>query len=237
MMQKSLLGKKSFDLSPEIHALAKQEELGELRKVYPVFKRATGIWTTGQVCVAWGIVILGITALMIAAIFFFPSPPSLIFTLGVALSGLLLLLIGCFMSFSRRIYAHWQVFLWQYGFIYEQKQICQVFRWDQIEAVQRVSSGPAKIVYGCQVCRRDGYEVKLVAFSDLSELIDVVLEEAAYHLGPQELSIVSPKRASTFTVFKLDQQGVSNAQETLSWQEIQEFMPKNGTVTLLKKIE
>ena len=146
------------------------------------------------------------------------------------------------MAFSRRIYSRWQVSLWQDGFVYEKKQIHQAFRWNQIESVQTgvayVPNGPSPIVYACKVRRQDDFEVTLGSvFSDIPELIDIVLEESARHLAPQELSITPPKNTRTFTALKLDRQGISNSQETLSWQEIQEFMTNDGTVTLRKKAE
>ena len=38
-----------------------------------------------------------------------------------------------------------------------------------------------------------------------------------------------------FSDLELDQRGISSAHEILPWEELQEFMPKNGTVTLRKK--
>ena len=230
--------KNIFNLPPEIHLMANMEKLGELRKVYPVSKRFTAIWVIGQVFLAWGLMI---SPIVLVAILISPGPPSLLIAFVVATSTLLLLLVGSYMSFSRRIYARWRVSLWQYGFIYEKGQIRQAFRWHQIEYVQATmtqgNNGPAPIVHSCKVCRQDGYEVKLAAFKDLPELIDVILEESARQLAPQELSIAHPRNTRTFTTLKLDRQGIGNEQETLSWQEIQEFMTKNGTVTLLKKDE
>lgn len=86
--------------------------------------------------------------------------------------------------------------------------------------------------------RHDGYEVTLGnVFSGISELIDTVLKETARQLALQELTIASPKNISTFSHFTLDRQGIRDAQETLSWQEIREFVTKNGTVTLRKETE
>jgi len=250
MMQGSLRKKKTFDLSPEIHHMAKQEELGELCKVYPVTKRFTDVWTGGILCCFFGgmwIVVLTIFTIVLPTI---PPAPgaepvstTFIFILwAVIMPGFALLMVGFYLIFSQRIYSHWQVSHWQNGFIYEKKQIRQAFRWSQIESVQsdvaHVPNGRIPIVYACKVRRQDGYEVTLRnIFSDIPELIDIVLEESARHLALQELSIASPKSISTFAHLKLDRQGISSAQETLSWQEIQEFMTKSGTVTLRKKVE
>ncbi len=210
------------------------EKLGAFRQVYPISKHFTRIWVVGQVCIAWGILEAPI---VVVARLFSSNPPSLILTQILVAAGLLLLIAGFYMSFSPRIYARWQVSLWQNGFIYEKTH--QVFRWSQIESIKAaityVHNGPAPIIYTYKVRRQDGYEVTLGSvFSNSSELTDYVLEECTRQLAPQGFSIVPPKSTRTFTVFKLDRQGVGNEQEMLSWQEIQEFMPQNGMVILRK---
>jgi len=228
-MQSSLFRENAFDLLPEIQRLAEMEGLGELRKVYPVSKQKTTLCLTGKLCILFSIL-----SAVFALSFVHDTVPD---RLAYATLALILLVVGFYLTLSRNIYAHWQVSLWQDGFIYEKKQIRQAFRWDQIESVQ-ASIAPIRnepIPY--TVCRQDGYEVKLAVFSDIPEFIDVVLEESARHLAPQELSVASPKNTRTFTLFKLDRQGIRNGQEMLPWQVIQEFMTKNGMVTLHKKIE
>ncbi len=53
-MQKSSFRKNTFDLAPEIHSMAKKEELGELCKVYPVSKQKTTLYTLGAMCIFLG---------------------------------------------------------------------------------------------------------------------------------------------------------------------------------------
>jgi hypothetical protein len=250
MRQRSSFRKNTFDLSPEIHHMAKQEELGELCKVYPVSKHSTTIWAGGIACIVLGgmlnVVLIFITILLSTI----PPTPgieptstdAILVLWATTIPGFIFLMVGFYLIFSKRIYFPWCVSRWQYGFIYEKKQIIKIFRWNQIESVQasvsQVPNGRSPIVYECKVRRQDGYEVTLGnVFSDIPELIDIVLEESARQLGPQQLSIASPKGISTFAHLKLDRQGISNTQETLSWQEIQEFMTNDGTVTLRKKAE
>lgn len=247
MTQKSLFRENTFDLSPEIHHLGKREELGELCKVYPVLKQFTNIWGVGIVCSVLGGMWAGGLALVAILLSLPPAPgidptsPASILTLWlVTIPGFILLIAGFYMIFSQKVYSRWQVSLWQYGFIYEKKQIRQTFRWNQIESIQsdvvHVSDARVSTVYSCKVRRHDGYEVTLgMAFSDVPELIDIVLEASARQLASQELVIPSPQNISTFARFKLDRQGISDTKETLSWQEIREFMTKKGTVTLRKE--
>lgn len=228
-MQSSSFKKNAFDISPEIQSLAEMEELGELRKVYPVSKQKTTLCLAGKLCAFFS----GLPAVFAFSLGHDTVPDRLAY----AVLAFILLMVGLYLTLSRKIYARWQVSLWQDGFIYEKKQIRQAFRWYQIESVQAsiapVRGGPIPYT----VCRQDGYEVKLAVFSDIPEFIDVVLEESARHLAPQELSVVSPKTTRTFTIFKLDRQGIRNGQEMLPWQVIQEFVTKNGMVTLHKKKE
>jgi hypothetical protein len=228
-MQSSSFKKNAFDISPEIQSLAEMEELGELRTVYPVSRQKTTICLTGKLCT-----ILSVFPAVFALFFVHDTVPD---RLSYAIVACILLIVGLYLTLSRRIYARWQVSLWQNGFIYEKKQLRQVFRWNQIESVQAniapVRGGPIPYT----VCRQDGYEVKLAVFSAIPEFIDVVLEESTRHLAPQELRVAAPKNTRIFTTFKVDRQGVHNGQEMLPWQTIQEFVTKNGTVTLHKKRE
>ncbi len=202
-MQKSTFRKNTFDLSPEIHQMAKKEELGELCKVYPVSRKYNNIYATGVCCILFGVLM----ALFGLALVHDTFIAHLVF----AVLAFILLSIGFYTIFSKRIYDRWQIYVWQYGFIYEKKQIRQAFRWNQIESVQAslgVTNKVPPVVYTCKVRRRDGYEVTLDVFSDLPELIDVVLEESAHQLSLQELNILPAKSIKTFTAFKLDQKGL-----------------------------
>jgi hypothetical protein len=231
-----------INISSETQSLAEKEGLGELCKVYPVWKPGTGFWPRGLATIGLGVLVLVVTTILIVATLFSSKPPLLNVLSGLTALGVLFLLAGCYLCFSRRIYAHWWVSLWQHGFIYEKKQIRQIFRWDQIERVQgdivHWRNGPSPILYTYKVRRQDGYEVNLGSvFLDIPDLIDHVLEELVRHLAPQKRSVASLGNAWIFTHINLDRHGVSNGQEMFAWQEIQEFVTKNGTVTLYTKAE
>ena len=233
MIQKNSFGKNSFDLSSETHHKAKMEELGELRKFYPILKSNTTLFALGVSCIMLG----PCSFLFLLPLILIPSIHLYLPTASVL--GSILLIIGLYLTLSQRLYQHWHISLWQYGFIYEKKQMIQVFRWNHIESVQRALSPRA---HGGEpfyrVRREDGYEIKLgIGFLGIAELIDTVLEESVRHLASQELRVLAPRSISTFPTFKLDKQGIGNTQETLSWEEIQEFVTTNGAVTLCKKNE
>jgi hypothetical protein len=109
----------------------------------------------------------------------------------------------------------------------------QVFRWDQI-AMIKGTAGSGQFAF--KVCRQDGYEVKLnTLFKDVASLIDVILDAFSRQVAEQELNIV-PLRDKKFAYqFKLDRQGISDKQEALSWQDIQELTIENGTMAVLKR--
>lgn len=231
MTQQSLFSSTLSDLDPDIRFLAEKEELGELRKVYHASKRYTATRVSGWVFTLWGCVYV---FLFITIILFSPLHPSPFWTLP----GPILVIIGCSMILPRRIYAHWHVYLWESGFLYEKGTLRQVFRWDQIGHIQGSAiyvPQRGRTIFTYNVRRMDGYEVKLHAvFPDIAELIDIVLEAFARSVTTQDLRI-APLRSRTFADFQLDSQGIKNKQEELSWQDLEEITIENGRVTVLKK--
>ncbi len=223
--------KSTSDLLPEVQSLA--EELGELRKVYTISKQDSSLFGVGILCIVCSVLWMLFAALFAQKSSTYPS------SLEWFILGLIFLIAGCYVTLSRRIYAHWHISLWQYGFLYEKGQMRQVFRWDQIDTIHRMTNPLNPQISFCDVCRRDGYKVLLrsTLSTDFRELIDMVFEEVLLQFAPQELSIAPPEAISTLTDVKIDQQGIGNVQEMLAWQEIQEVMIKNGTVTLRKKTE
>lgn len=228
-MQKNKRIKKTIDPSPKVQQLAKQKELGELRQVYPVTRINTIPFITGCMCIFIGIFLLVMTI---------PMGQYTAYLLAGTTPGLLLCIIGFYLTFSRKIYAHWNLYLWEYGFIYEKKQLIQVFRWNMIANVQRILDPPSSNTYVYKIRHKDGYEVKLGnTFLNITELINTLLVESARHLTHQEFKINTSHNSSIFSSFTLDQQGISNTQETLYWEEIQEFLTIDGVITLHKKGE
>lgn len=219
--------KNASELPPEIYRLGEREGLGELRKVYTISRSDTNFFGGGCLCIACCV---GFVLPIIAVVG--TRNPSLLAMLIVA--ALILLIAGLYMMFTNRPYAHWHIYLWQDGFIYEKGRILQVFRWDQIDSIQ---CKPFGLYFSCKVCRRDGYQVSLTyVFSGIRELLDCIFEEFARQCTPQELIVVPPQRIKTFiSGIKLDRQGVGNAQGTFSWQEIQHFITKDGRITLIKE--
>jgi hypothetical protein len=228
-VQSSSFAKNVFDVPQEIQCIADEERLGDLCKIYNIAKGNTTICLTGKLCIFFGIFMTFFDLMLYSETFF----DHLIYTI----LAFTLLMIGLYTTLSRRIYAHWHIYLWQYGFIYEKKQIRQAFRWNQIESIQAdVAHIHNSIIYTCKVRHRSGYEVKLGnVFLEISELIDILLIESAHQFAAQELIIAPSKGIKTFINIKLDRQGIGNEQETLPWHEIREFLVKEGTIMLFKK--
>jgi len=162
-------------------ALAKQSELGELSKIYHASRRPTAGNTIGWVLLVYGICYILFATL---AVFFSVSPAWI-------LPGLILVVPGVFLVLPRSIYAHWHIYLWDSGFVYEKGPLRQVFRWDQIEHIQ------SELRFGglVYVVRRlDGYEVTLnKIFPDVTELITIVAKEFLRQATAEELKITHPE--------------------------------------------
>ncbi len=231
MVQKNLLTNDPLELNAEIRELAQREELGELRKVYRASNLHTGSVAGGMLFMWLGFLWILLTGFLL---FSRPSFPAWSILPGLApfALGLLMILVSWKRSRSQHIS------LWQAGFIYERRQVRQVFRWDQIESIKGSAAyspqfGHSIIIY--KVRRLDGLTVKLDAtFPEIADVIDHLLEAFARQVAPPDLRIVSHRR-KTFSHLKLDRQGVSNQLEALSWQEMEEIAVEHGVMTVFPK--
>lgn len=226
MKEQRLFNKKMRDLDPAIWSLAQKAELGELRAIYHVSKRATLAWLSGWTWLAWGVTWLLFSCAAIVA-----SWPHV--SLFWALPGLLLCAGGSSLLIPSKRYAHWHVYLWDSGFVYEKGPVRQVFRWDQIESIQSrfaYNLTPDSAIAAYKVRRQDGYEVILKnVFVNNAELIKAVAEAFVREVTARELIV--PSRSQIFTLFTLDRQGLKDKDSTLSWQEI---AIEKGIMTVLK---
>jgi hypothetical protein len=231
MTQQSIFGKNVRDLDPEIWSMAQEAKLGELRHVYHASKRETRFMVFSQICLFWAVLwIVG----SILVVLLSPRPISPAWILpGFVIAG-----SGCYLVFPQKSLALRNVYLWESGFLHEEGQIRQVFRWDQIESIQgRAVNNPqiGFIMFSYKVRRSDGYEVTLKnGILNGIELINIVLEEFVRQMKAQEVRLVPPRNRA-FVDFKLDRQGVSDRQGTLSWQDIQELTIEKGTMVILKR--
>ncbi len=224
MKQNSVFKKNTFNISPEIQQMALENELGELYRVYTIPIQNTTPFGIGGLCICFSFCI-------IPFVLFLDSPPP-----AITISGLVLLLVGCFMIFLSRMYPGKHIYLWQYGFLYEKGQVRQVFQWDLIENIQSHSNAQQFIRYNIR--HQDGYTVTVSsAFSDINEFMSYVFEAFARQVSSQDLIIAPPRTIRTFIDIKLDRQGIGNAQETLPWHEIQEFLIEDGKIILRKRKE
>ena len=142
------------------------------------------------------------------------------------------------MAFSRGIYPRWHIYLWEHGFIYEKGKVRQVSRWEQIESIEGATGfTDSGVGYTYKVHHRDGHTVKLDsnAFPKIAELIDDLLAEVTRQWASQETRIAHSKDMTIFTSIRLDQQGISNGQESIVWKDMQEITLKNGTMIVQRK--
>ena len=95
MMEKYIFNKKLRDLDPEIWSLARQEELGELRKVYHASQRDSSAQLGRLLLLALGFTL---TLPSVTLLIFEPSNPGVF----LALPGLLCLVAGGCLFLPRR---------------------------------------------------------------------------------------------------------------------------------------
>lgn len=227
--QRMIHKKRQQDLDPEIWSLAKRAELGELRAIYHAAKRNTRAWIIGWIVLGYSIL-----GLFMCSATILTSWPDV--SLFWALPGLLLFAGGSYLLFPSKRYAHWHVYLWESGFVYEKGPVRQVFRWNQVESIQsRVAYGftPDSAGAAYKVRRQDGYEVTLDnVFVNNAELVNAVAEAFLREVTAREL--VATPRNQTFALFTLDRQGLRNKDSTLTWQQIEEITIEKGIMTVLK---
>ncbi len=237
-----------YDIPLEIQHMAKEAQLGELCKVYNRDKKDVGI-----LLIVMSSTILGIPALVLIPLAVFSNIDlvlMLIIGFPFLLLGLPMLWAGCNLVFHRGIYPYWHIYLWQNGFVYQKGKVRLAFRWDQIASIKgyvkqveyhstyrRHSFVEERTTYSYKVRHQDGNEIELNnIFPEIVELIDIVLEESARQLAPREVNVAHPRSIVAFTHFALDQQGIGNEQEQVSWEEMREIAMKYG-VAIVRKVE
>ncbi|MBA2284075.1 MAG: hypothetical protein H0W02_01185 [Ktedonobacteraceae bacterium] len=252
MVQKDIPLTAPHDIPLEIQRMAKEAQIGELRKVYSASNRPTKEVGNALVLVGGSLLAAFVFMVLLLTVFAHIDIASFILPFGIffLLPALLTLLPGCYMLLHRGIYPHWHIYLWHDGFVYEKGQDRRIFRWDQIVSIKgevkhteyhhtskHISFTEEKITYDYQVRHQDGDEVKLSnIFPEIAELIDILLAESARQLAPQEVTVARPESTIALSNFALDQQGIGNEQEKVSWEEIREIVMKDGVAIVRKTL-
>lgn len=235
MTQQRLFDNKVRDLDPAIWSLAQQEELGELRRIHHATQYTTRpmVWATLCLVLGFSCVISAIFLSILPSVT--NSPPLSAFFL----SGICLVVIGGCLLIPRRVYAHWHIYLWEQGFIYQKGSLLQAFRWNQIKHIQGnvvTNAQSNETLFNYTIRHHNGYEVNLTnKFQDTAQLIDAILDGFSHYAATRELAFVPPRDKVFALNFKLDLQGISDKQGTaIGWQDIQELTIEKGTMAVLK---
>lgn len=233
------------DLPSHIQQIALAARLGELRKVYSApntTSKVMGI-TFGVI----GYVILSIFALLnfLAEIFNNSLDISNVSTSLLIVAGIVIMLgmlslclsLSFLMALSEKKFR--RIYLCEQGMIYDMRYIPQVFRWDQIESIQREvthvirEAGQRITIYAYRVRHQDGSEIYLrnpFSKAETSELIEILLEKTAQHFAPLAVRVAPTKSVSALTSFIIDKQGIHTKQEQRAWAEIEEIVSNDGAI-------
>ncbi|HEX7735929.1 MAG TPA: DUF6585 family protein [Ktedonobacteraceae bacterium] len=234
MAKQQIFDRYMRDLEPEIQALARQAELGELRQVYHARKSDRPIWIFGLISLVYGGAGL---ALSILAYFASSFSISLLWT-G---PGVLLFALGLWLLRPEKIYRRWHIYLWEEGLIYEKGSERQAMRWNQIERIQSTPGNPFRptnSTFNYQIHCKDGSEVTVKSFfRNGQELADALLKNFLSQASAGELRIVTPHNRS-FGACTIDRDGIRSGQEgMLGWKEIEEVVIEKGNISALTRIQ
>lgn len=135
-----------------------------------------------------------------------------------------------------------KVYLFQQGLIVENKGQIQVFPWNQTTKVWQsitihgsLSSIYVGITYNYHLCREDGYQIKLgYAIKDIAELDRAITQGVTRELFPRAMHSILGGQTLTFAKFSINQEGIGNGREFLSWSQVEAVNVNSGRVKIKK---
>jgi hypothetical protein len=206
-------------------------QLGAFTKVYKV--------SSGKAIA--GSIILTIVA--VSSIAFGLLPPDLaVMTRVIVLLFGLLFLAGAISQISSIIQtANQQIYLFQQGIIIDKGKQVQVLPWNQIAEVwQNITrhyrnGSYTGTTYLYTLRRADGYQIKLDDLTkDIAELGVAIVQGSTRELLPRALHALRAGQTLTFASFSVNQSGISNGQEHLTWSQVQAVDVHQGYMIVKK---
>ena len=218
-------------LPSPVQQVAAAQQLGAFLKVYKTTVVRTFIGS---------LVFLVAAALFCAGGIF---PPELTVTIrGLLLVfGLFFLGLALFLAYSVIQVANQQIYIFEHGMVIDKGKQVQTFPWNQAAAVwQSITRNYRNgryvgTTYLYTLRRVDGYQVKLNNLTkDIAELGPAVAQGISRELVPRALHSIRTGQTLTFAPFSVNQQGIGNGREFLSWSQVQAVEVKQGRVTVKK---
>jgi hypothetical protein len=140
------------------------------------------------------------------------------------------------------LYKGWHVYVCKEGFIFTTGKKSEPFRWDAIAGVwldlksYRQYGMNVGTTYKYTVQRNDGEKLVLDdKFMEVDALGNTITQETTLHMLPRTLEDFNAGKVITFGPLSVDQQGVSNGKNTLSWSEVGGVVINSGRVIVTRR--
>jgi len=190
-------------------------------------------------------VVGAITFVVAAALFcaggIFPPDLEVVTRVILLVFGLFFLGLAISLTSSVIQVANRQIYLFQQGMVIDKGKQVQVLPWNQVAEVwqsitrnyQNGSYVGTTHVYTLR--RVDGYQVKLDNLTkDIAELGLAIIQGITRKLVPRAFHAIRDGQTLTFAPFSVNQQGISNGREFLSWSQVQTVDVNQGRVMVKK---
>jgi hypothetical protein len=129
-----------------------------------------------------------------------------------------------------------RIYLFQQGIVIDQAGQLQPFPWHQTAEFWEDVIRSRRSSHSIYTLRRlDGYQIKLNGMTKgIFELGSAMTQGITQALVPRAWQALQSGQTLTFAPFSINQQGMSNGHEWLSWSQIQEISREYGRVSVKK---
>jgi hypothetical protein len=157
------------------------------------------------------------------------------------LGGIVMLVGGVFLA--RRAYRNWglRVLIYEVGLVRLQHRTASAFFWDEVETVwQKKNKGnwakftQGKLVY--IVHRQNGAELHFDdSLPEIQRLGAIIQRETLPHLLARSRDAYHAGQKVDFNKLRISRDGISNGQETITWEQVQQIQIEEERLTINKK--
>ncbi len=157
-------------------------------------------------------------------------------------------LLVLYYLFNPVIYRSWSVSVYSEGFAFAHGSKLDVFRWDQIESIQQSTVHRTYRLFiviaftlsfhKYRVRSQDGRQILLKnRISDMDGLMKTISEAQKNIIWPQIVSAYNAGNTLSFGRLGVNQQGLSNGQELVAWEQVKEVQlnEKTGIYSIKKE--
>lgn len=161
--------------------------------------------------------------------------------------GLLLLLGGVYALWEQGRDRSLRVGVHHDAFIYTRSGKTDVVRWDEIEEARmqilsigtRGGQGKMDTVYAYEIRRQGGPELKFRfnknSIRNIDALSAAIQQEVTRRHLPRAMQTLAQGKPVQFGKLSVDNQGIGNGKETVSWDDVEDVQVNNGAINIRKK--